>query len=301
MRFDLLDIKLFLAVVEHGSLTRAAQAVNLALASVSERVSGMEDALGAPLLQRTRRGVRTTAAGDAFARHARVIQNQVEQMQGELRSFGAGLRGRVRLLSNTAALASFLPPQLSHFLVAHPELSIDLEERPSVEIALAIAEGRAELGVMADSADLSALQSHVIATDQLVVIVATQHRIASQASVSFAQIVSQPFVGVSDAALEIHLQERASRLGQQLQYRVQLRNIEQVGHMVAAGVGIAILPQAAAEQLQRDGQVKSVPLSEAWTSRQLNLCARDFSVLTPAASLLAQQLIDASTEKGRPD
>jgi DNA-binding transcriptional LysR family regulator len=297
MRFDLVDMKLFLAVVEHGSLTRAAQAVNLALASVSERVSGMEDALGAPLVQRTRRGVRPTAAGDAFARHARVISNQLEQMQGELRTYGAGLRGRIRLLSNTAALASFLPPQLCSFLVAHPELSIDLEERPSADIALAIAEGRAELGVVADSADLAALQTYLIATDQLVVITAKSHRIAQQASVSFAEIVTDPFVGVSDAALEIHLQERASRLGRQIQYRVQIRNVEQVGELVAAAVGIAILPQVMAAQLEQRGLVASVPLSEAWTTRQLKLCARDFAALTPAARLLADQLMALKTTR----
>src|SRR6202012_2220994 len=123
LRFDLTDLRLFLTVVEQGSLTKGAENMNLALASVSERISGMESSLGAQLLERNRRGVTTTAAGGALIRHARLIPDQVEQMRGELRSYGAGLRGRIRLLSNTAGLAAFLPHQLGRFLVAYPDLS----------------------------------------------------------------------------------------------------------------------------------------------------------------------------------
>ena len=86
-------------------------------------------------------------------------------MRRELPHYAAGLKGRIRLLSNTAALAGFLPPRLCRFLAAYPDLSVDLEERPSSEIALALAEGRADLGVVADIADLMALQARVVARD----------------------------------------------------------------------------------------------------------------------------------------
>lgn len=291
MRFDLTDMRLFLTVVEEGSLTQAAQAINLALASVSERVSGMESALGAPLLERNHRGVRTTAAGDALTRHARLILGQVEQMRGELRTYATGLKGRIRLLSNTAALAAFLPPQLCRFLVAYPDLSIDLDERPSHEIALALAEGRADLGVVADITDLAALQTHLVAQDQLIVIASQMHRIGGQQSVTFADIVNEAFVGLSDAALEIHLGERASRLGCQMNYRVQLRSVEDVGMLVEAGIGLAILSEVSVAKLRRFN-LAIVPLSEPWASRQLHLCTRDFSALTPHANLLAQQFME---------
>src|SRR6201996_429267 len=119
-------MRLFLTVVEQGSLTKGAESMHLALASVSERISGMESSLGAQLLKRNRRGITTTAAGDALIRHARQILNQVEQMRGELRTYATGLKGRIRLLSNTAALAAILPQQLRHFLTRYPDLSIDL-------------------------------------------------------------------------------------------------------------------------------------------------------------------------------
>jgi len=291
LRFDLTDLRLFLSVAECGSLTQGARAMHLALASASERISGMEEVFGAPLLERHRRGVRVTAAGEALVRHGRAILDQVEQMRGELRSYATGLKGRIRLLSNTAAMATILPPRLCRFLAAHRDLSIDLEERPSVEIVQALVSRRTDLGVLSDVTDLGVLQAHVIATDQLVVVASHGHRLARESSVAFADILAEPIVGMADTALATHLAERAARLGRQLDYRIQLRNTEQVAMHVDAGIGISILSDAVARTLRRDLAI--VPLSEAWATRRIYLCARDFAALTPHARLLAQQLLEA--------
>jgi DNA-binding transcriptional LysR family regulator len=297
MRFDLTDLQLFLSVVERGSLTHGAQAMNLALASTSERISGMEVALGAQLLERTRRGVRPTAAGEALIRHARLVLFHVEQMRGELRSYGAGLKGRIRVMCNTAAMVAFLPYRLCRFLVEHPDLSVDLEERPSVAIALAIAEGRADLGIAADIVDLTALQTKLLSRDQLVVVASRKHRITGRQSVAFSEIVSEPFVGVSDAALETYLGERASRLGRHLNYRTQLRRVQDVGVLVGAGVGIAILSQSSTAELDVPN-LAIVPLEETWANRRLYLCARDFRTLAPHANLLTQYLANSGENDG---
>lgn len=290
MRFDLTDMRLFLTVVECGSLTQGARAMHLALASVSERIAGMEAALGAPLLERNRRGVRATAAGEALVRHARSILGQVEQMRGELRTYATGLKGRIRLLSNSAALAAFLPPQLCRFLAAHRDLSVDLLERPSAEIVQSMVDRRADLGIVADITDFGPLQTHLIASDQLVVVASHAHRVAGKTAVTFADILGEPIVGIADTALESHLGERASRLGHQLDYRILLRNIDHVAMHVEAGIGISIMSGAVARQLRRDLAI--VPLAETWATRQLYLCARDFSALTPHARLLAKQLLE---------
>jgi DNA-binding transcriptional LysR family regulator len=294
MRFDLTDLRLFLTVTEHGSLTKGASAMNLALASASARVSGMEAALGATLLDRTRRGVRPTAAGDTLIRHARLILGQVEQMRGDLRPFATGLKGRIRLLSNTAALASFLPHVLCRFLAVHPDLSVDLEERPSPEIALAVAEGRADLGLVADITDLTGLQTVLLAPDQLVVVANQHHPLAGRTGVAFTEIVNEAFVGLSDAALENDLAERAARLGRHIQYRVRLRDVAQLGALIAAGVGIAILSAVSTTALEQAG-LAVVTLKEPWASRRLYLCARDFDALTPQAGLLARHLMASVT------
>jgi DNA-binding transcriptional LysR family regulator len=80
-------------------------------------------------------------------------------------------------------------------------------------------------------------------------------------------------------------------LGRQIYYRIQLRRIESVAMLVESGVGIAILSEASAKDLAHLG-LAFVPLQDPWALRQLYLCARDFSALTPHAGLLAQQLME---------
>jgi molybdate transport repressor ModE-like protein len=155
IRFDLTDLRLFLHVADAASITHGATRANMTLASASERIRAMETALGAPLLERQRRGVRLTPVGSALVHHARIVTQQLETMRGELSDYAKGLRGHVRLLSNTVAIAELLPTPLASFLSTHPNIDVELEDRPSREIVRTIAEGRADSGIVTDAVDLA--------------------------------------------------------------------------------------------------------------------------------------------------
>ena len=109
MHFDLTDLRLFLHVQEAGTITGGAPASHMTLASASERIRGMEDSLGSPLLSRAPRGVQLTPAGRTLAHHAQLVLRQIDPLQGELGDYGAGIKGHVRLLCNSSALAAHLP------------------------------------------------------------------------------------------------------------------------------------------------------------------------------------------------
>src|SRR5437667_7250879 len=127
MRFDLIDLQLFIAVADQRSITRGADRAHLALASASARIKGLEEALGVALLRRGRRGVELTAAGESLLDHARVVMHNVEALRGDLASFAGGARASVHLLANTSGLSEYLPKALAAFLAAHPRISIDVE------------------------------------------------------------------------------------------------------------------------------------------------------------------------------
>jgi DNA-binding transcriptional LysR family regulator len=296
MRFDLVDLRLYVAIVEAGSISRGAEAAHLALASASARISGMEAALGVALLDRSRRGVTPTAAGHALLHHARAIGGAVERMRGDLRGFAQGLKGQIRLLSNTAALVDLLPAALRSFLAAHPDVDIDIEEQTSADIARAVAEGRAEFGVVADTADLGALQTIPLAPDQLVLIVPAGHAMAARDTVAFAELLDQPFVGLTAGALQSHLADHAARLGRRLAYRVRLRSFDAVARLVEAGVGLAILPHSAATSCSTPG-LTIVPLHDRWAQRRLLICAPDFTTLSRHARLLVDHIVKHVTEQ----
>ncbi len=300
MRFDLSDLRLFAAIVAGGSITSGAAALNLALASASQRVAGMEEALGVPLLERARRGVRPTEAGLVLLRHAHEILARAERMQGELRGFSRGQRGRIRLLSNTGALLGLLPRLLQDFLLAHPGLDIALAEHPSPEIVRILAEGGADLGIVADLVDPGALHLHPLAEDPLVLLAATTHPFAARQAIDFSETIHERFVGMLDAALDQHLAEHATRRGVRLVHRVRLREAGAIGRMVAAGVGIAILPESAAAELQNPA-LRLIPLTNSWARRRLALCLRAPDDLTPHARLLFEHIAAATTLRTEPD
>ena len=117
------------------------------------------------------RGAEPTPAGRTLAHHARLVLAQMDRMRGDLDQYGQGLKGLVRVQCNTTALSEHLPPVLGEFLQRHPRVSVDLEERPSHEIADALRAGTCDIGVLADSADLGGLRVAVFRHDPLCLIV----------------------------------------------------------------------------------------------------------------------------------
>ncbi len=291
MRFDLTDLRLFVNVHGAGSITGGAEASHMTLASASERIRAMEESLGSPLFVRGPRGVQPTAAGHTLVQHARAVLLQLERMQGELADYGAGLKGQVRLLCNTSSLSEDLPDALGGFLAEHPGLSVDVEERPSHDIADALRHGLCDLGLLSDSADLNGLQARPLRADPLVLVVPAGHALAQRASVSLAEVAGEPFVGLGEgSALHAHVAQQARRLGTRLAWRVRLRSLEAVCRMVGQGVGVGIVPLAVARRSARSAGIRRVALDDSWARRQLVLGLPGEAALTPHAKALAAHL-----------
>jgi DNA-binding transcriptional LysR family regulator len=122
------------------------------------------------------------------------------------------------------------------------------------------------------------------------VVASAGHRLARRDSVAFADLLAEPFVGLSDAALEQHLADHANRFGRRLHYRIRLRSIDAIVRLVAADVGLAILSQSAVAGLYTSS-VAIVPRADGWANRTLTFCVRDMERLTPHARLLAARIL----------
>jgi DNA-binding transcriptional LysR family regulator len=290
MRFDLTDLRLFLHIVEAGNITHGAERAGLALASASARIRGMEMSAGVVLLDRNPRGVRPTPAGQALAHHARIVLGHLEQMRGDLRQYAQGLRGHVRLLSNTAALAH-LSGALGSFLSTHPTIDVDLEEKPSQDIVAAVAAGLADIGIAADTVEMGALETLPFRADRLVLIVAKGHPLAGRDPIALRDVLDEPFVGLGHgSALQAHLAGHAAREGRAFKLRVRLNSLEAICEMVSRGVGVAVVPDAAFRKHRGRPALSSVRLTDAWALRHLNICARSLSDLPAHAQQLVQHL-----------
>jgi len=291
MQFDLADLSLFRHVVEAGSITHGAERAHLALAAASTRIRNMEEALGAALLVRRRQGVTPTQAGRTLLAHARTILRQAERMREDLGAYGGGLAGQIRVFSNTNALTEFLPEALSSFLSTHPHVSVDLEERLSDEIVGLIAEGVADIGIVAGTVDVSSLATYPFRKDRFVLVVAREHPLAKKTKLAFAQLLDHDFVGLDRAsALQRFLADKAARIGKPLRLRVQLRSFDAVCRLVECNVGIGIVPETTARRAARTLAIAVVALSDPWALRELTICIRNLAALPPYARQLVEHL-----------
>jgi len=292
MRFDLTDLRLFIQVVESGSITHGADRANMALPSASARLRGMEEQIGLPLLERGRRGVEPTAAGLTLAHHARLVLRQIEAMHGELGEFSAAMRSQVMLFANTAAMAEFLPARLATYLAAHPGLDVDLKERRSIEIVKAMAAGVGDLGIILDSVDHGELQIRPFAPENLVLAVPKGDPLAARRWISFAETAGRDFVGLTlGNPMQDYISAAALREeGRPLAFRVRLGSFDGLCRLVEAGVGLAVMPETAARAGRRLMKIAMVRLSDAWAARRLLLCCRDFEALPLHARGLAAHL-----------
>ncbi len=275
MRFDLTDLQLFAHIAEAGSITGGARRAHLTLASASQRVLGMEAALGAPLLLRSRQGTEPTEAGRTLLHHARLVLQQMEHLRDEMGEYGAGLQGHVRLLCNTSAMAEHLPEPIGAFLKQHPRVSITLDERPSDDIVDAVRAGLCDIGIVSDAVDAEGLETSVFRRDDLVLAVPRGHALARRRRCTLAEVAGETFVGLAHGSpLQLHVAQQARRLGRTLTLRVRVAGFEAVCRLVEQGIGLGIVPRSAAERCARSMRIACVPLTDAWAARHLLACVR---------------------------
>jgi DNA-binding transcriptional LysR family regulator len=291
MRFDLVDLQLFIAVADARSITQGALRAHLALASASARIKGLEAALGVTLLKRGRRGVELTAAGESLLDHARIVMHQVDAMRGDLAAFASGAKASVHLLANTSGLSEHLPKALAAFLREHPDINVDIEERESTDIAAAIVAGAADLGFAAEHALPEHVERFLFSEDRLTLVAARRSAFAGRRQIDFGEVTAYDFVGLtSSTALQSHIAKHAASLGARLRFRARLRDFDAICQMVAAGVGIAVVPEAAAKRCARSMPIMMIKIRDPWANRRLAICARSFKTLPRPAKQLVEFL-----------
>jgi DNA-binding transcriptional LysR family regulator len=295
MRFDLVDLQLFIAVADARSITAGALRVHLALASASARIKGLEAALGVELLKRGRRGVELTAAGESLLDHARIVIQHVEAMRGDLAAYASGARSSVHLLANTSGLSEHLPKALAVFLREHPKISVDVEERESTDIAAAISSGAADLGLAAEHALPDNMERFLFSRDRLMLVSPRRGDLAGRRALDFAELAGRDFVGLTNStALQIHIAKHAARLGMRLRFRARLRDFDAICQMVAADVGVAVVPEAAAKRCAGAMPIAMIRIRDAFANRRFAICARSFKSLPRPAKQLVEHLRKAA-------
>jgi len=297
IRFDWRDLELFVAVAEAGSIAKAAERCHTAASAASKRLSNLELALDAPLLERNSRGVVLTAAGQALLNRARLLIAQARQLDSEIRAYGQGLVGQVRLFANISAIVEFLPAALARFAAAYPQLKIHLEEHVSSRVAQAVRERQADLGIVSELPRQAGLTLVPFRRDQLVLVTPPDHPLAGAGRIAVHAAFDYPLIGLhANSSLHACLLRAAADVGRELLLRIQVTSFDAVCAMVAAGLGVGVVPRAATSPYVASLGLASVELSDAWAERQLYLCHRADETLAGAPRCLFEHLCQQGAE-----
>jgi len=290
MRPDPASLALFVRIAETRSITKAAQACHIALAAASRRMTQLEDQFNVQLLYRTARGVDLTPAGVALLQHARIVLSQMDEMQGDITGYAQGAKGTVRIQANASALAQYLPDDLATFAASHPAIKVSLGEERSGAIVQAVQSGAADVGIVMEGADSGGLECLDYRADTLCAVLPRKHPLKVR-SLAFGELLDHDFVGLeSNTVISQIMLEQASRAGKPLKLRVQVKSFDVVARMIQAGLGIGILPDAAARAFSASMGLRLVKLTDPWATRKMYVCIRNRASLAAPARLLAEHL-----------
>jgi DNA-binding transcriptional LysR family regulator len=279
-----------LAIADTRSITRGAEREHLALAAASKRLSDLETRFGVPLFERRARGVEPTEAGRALVRHVRSLHAQLHALESEVVEFSRGIKGHLRIAANSGAISECLPPDLAAFSQAHPQIRISLEDLTSAEVQAAVAEGRADVGILVPPLLDNRLTLRTYRHGTLAAMVPAAHVLARRKAVRFEALLDHDIVGLHHgAAVHELMRAEAEGQGRPLKARLQVRGFDAIAQLVEAGLGVAVLPAAVAQRLAQLFRVKVLALNEPWAERDYLLAVRTQEVL----HTVVQRFVDA--------
>lgn len=293
---DLLTLRVVISAADFGSISSACNHLGLSVAAASTRISLLEDALGFRIFDRSPRGVHPTHAGHMLLQRSRALLSDADRLTADLKDYSRGLNGHVRVLANASSLMEVLPSLIDRFTRDYPLIQVDVEERGSPNIPQALLEGRADVGVLDLPVAPPGLHFTDFFNDTLILLVPKNHRLAGRSEVALRDALDEPFISLANStALSLRLQGSASAEGQALKVRMRMRSFDAQTRMIAAGLGVGVLPlEAIAPQLEQL-PLKAIPLTNSWARRTHRIAVRS----TPPPSPAAQTFIDALLETRR--
>ncbi|QHE94762.1 LysR family transcriptional regulator [Pandoraea fibrosis] len=275
---SLRQMRYFLEVVDAGGFSAAAERLFVAQSALSRQISELERELQAVLLERSSKGVTLTPAGRTFVNEARRVLTELEGSVALTRSVARGEQGTVRLAhSSSVPFAGTLPAALLAHLQANPGVSVDISTLSSEQQQDDIEAGRIDLGLVRLPVlrPAASLMCETLATERLLLLVPPGHALAGETSVSVAALAAEPFVSLPHRERG-GLSYRVAQLCQQHGFfpkaAVATSRKATLVNLVAAGFGVAIVPQSLAAMA--GPEVRRVTLDDANADSKIALLHR---------------------------
>ena len=286
-------LETLLRISQEGTFTAAAERMGCTQSAVSQQIANLERDLGLAVVQRRGRGVVLTDAGRRLVGHAERILADVERAGADMRGLSDLEVGRLRLATFATAAATVLPPAIADFRRRYPGIELDLHDMEPHESLPALAEGRIDLALVFDfdRAPLDPAPPVLLdgfLEENLYVGLPRDHPKASRRRIRFEELREEGWIGGNVSMLRQQLDRLADAHGFIPRVVVESEDYGMIQGMIAAGMGVALLPALALFHQHR--QIVAVPVASATGFRRVHLASVDLEVDIPAVRAFSATL-----------
>ena len=285
---DLDLLRSLVVVAEHGAITEAAKVLGVSQSALSRRIQQLEEALQAPLLERSRRGATLTEMGRLTVREGRELLERYDRLRGDIAAHVHHQAGMVRIGGGATAVSFLLPPSIAHFRRRHPGILFQLKEASSREIEEDVATERLELGIVTLPTAHTELEVRRLCEDRIVLVAGRDHPLACRRRPAASGLDGQDLVGFEAASAIRRLIDGALReAGVSVRVIMELRSIPAILRMVVTMQGLAFVSELG---LRGERGVRVVPLRGLSIVRSLALIQKRGRPLSPAGAAFVETL-----------
>jgi DNA-binding transcriptional LysR family regulator len=283
------QIRYFLSVAQTGRFTQAAIACNVSQPSLSIQIAKLEQELGGPLFERTKRGSRLTARGEAFLPRARAIWAEMEGAHQDAESLDGLSLGRVTLGCLPTTGAHLLPKILAAFRKGYPKVQILLREESSPGLARCLENGEVDLAILDEAGVMAGVEHKALFIEDLLVALPPKHPLAGKGMITLKALAGEPFIlmkpghGFRQIVLDLF---RKAGLTPQVVF--ESGEIETVQALVGTGMGVSLVPR----MVRKASGLAYAELTAPRPTRTLSLGWRKGATLSPAAEAMRKTVVD---------
>ena len=285
-------------VVDKGSFSGAADALSYSQSAVSQAIATLEGELGAPLIERDRRGVRPTPAGAALVAHAEGILARMDDAEAEVAAIAGGRGGRLRIASFPTAGATLVPQAVARFRAAHPGVEVSLAEGESEEIAPRLRAGDFDIVLLFEFEGVgerlgAGMRRFELLDDPLHLALPAAHKLARKRKLRLEDLQEESWVQTSAASpCARHVVRSCHAAGFEPRVSFESDDYQTVQGLVAAGVGVALIPQLALSTVRGDIRIRS--LDPGNPVRKVFAATPRAAAVTPAVATMLDVLREIS-------
>jgi DNA-binding transcriptional LysR family regulator len=302
-------LRILVEVARQGSFSAAADALSYTQSAVSQQIAALEAETGMTMLERHARGVRLTGAGEVLVQHAEGILARLETAEAELSAI-AGLRaGRLRMASFPTAGATLMPLAIARFRERHPDVELTLAEGEPEQIVPRLRAGELDLALLFDFGEPSAASARLttlaegltrvpLLEDPMYLALPREHPLARKPALELADLSGEAWVQTSRAsACARHVVRCCLAAGFEPNVSFESDDYQTVQGLVAAGVGVALIPQLALSVVREDVVIRA--LSPHPPMRSVLAAAPADARLSPATPVMLATLGEAADDHRR--